>query len=463
MSDKISCVILAAGEGRRLGLNVPKPLAPALGKALIDFPIRAVCNFSKNHKLGLNITAVVGHGRELVTEHISQYDEVNTVVQQKQLGTGDAVKSYFKGFKDADSYEYTMIICADTPLIRESQITQIFEELTSKQLDAVAATFRLTKPTGYGRIIPDKVKGFHIVEEKDADEQTKEVNLVNAGLYIFKTSYMTEHLNSLNSNNKAGEFYLTDLFESGRNVSFVEFDNSTAFLGVNTPEQLENVAHLLKKEKIAGLRANGVRFIDSRHCYVDDDVEVEAGTVIHPNTYLYGKTKIGKDSIISVGSVLTNAIVGNGCELKPYSVINESKLADGVAIGPFAHLRPGADIGAESKIGNFVEIKKSKLHTGVKVSHLSYVGDAEIGDETNIGCGFITCNYDGAKKHKTTIGKGCFIGSDSQMIAPVTIGNEAYVASGSTINQDIPDGGFGIARGRQTTKEGMAKRFIKKK
>ena len=208
-------------------------------------------------------------------------------------------------------------------------------------------------------------------------------------------------------------------------------------------------------------RENGVRFIDLSHTYVDLDVKIKAGTCIYPNVFLEGNTEIGADCIIEAGSIIRNSILHNDVSIKAYSHLEDAIVRANASIGPYGRLRPGADIGEESKIGNFVEIKKSKLNKGVKVSHLSYVGDAEIGDQSNIGCGFVTCNYDGKDKHKTKIGKNCFIGSDSQTVAPVEIGDNCFVASGSTINQSMDDGSFAISRSKQVTKSGLAKKFLK--
>jgi bifunctional UDP-N-acetylglucosamine pyrophosphorylase/glucosamine-1-phosphate N-acetyltransferase len=247
------------------------------------------------------------------------------------------------------------------------------------------------------------------------------------------------------------------------NVRAQIFSDPTIFLGVNTLLQLEQAEAALRKRKVNELRENGVRFIDGNNTYIDSDVEVGAGTIIYPQTYLSGKTKIGNNVIIEMGAIIKDSLVDDNARVLAYSILDSAHLRTNAHAGPFARLRPGADIGPEAKIGNFVEIKKSVLDRGVKVSHLSYVGDAFIGADTNIGCGFITCNYDGEKKHITKIGKNCFIGSDSQAVAPIEIGDNCFVASGSTINKDMPSESFAISRGQQITKEGMSKKFIKGK
>jgi bifunctional UDP-N-acetylglucosamine pyrophosphorylase/glucosamine-1-phosphate N-acetyltransferase len=317
-------------------------------------------------------------------------------------------------------------------------------------------------PYGYGRIIKEE-QGFYIVEQKDASEQEQQIKEVNSGIYLWKTAYISEHLGGLESNNASGEFYLTDLCEIGRNIKPYCFNNEKLFLGVNTFVQLEEAEHLLLREKVTTFMEQGVRFQNSQSVILGSNVTINAGTIIGTNVQILGESVIGTGVVIEAGAIIKDCIIEDEVHIKAYSYLEQSVVKQGAAIGPFAHLRPGADIGEESKIGNFVEVKKAKLERGVKVSHLSYVGDAEIGESTNIGCGFITCNYDGANKHLTKIGKNCFIGSDSQMIAPVELGDECYVGSGSTINSSMPAGSFAIARARQVTKENMARKFIKKK
>lgn len=461
MNLTIGAVILAAGEGKRLKLDAPKPLAPCLDKKLVDYPIRELKKFFSQNKLEGSQTAVIGHQRELVQTYISKrYPEVKYAIQEKQLGTADALRAYFDSSPETHRLDYTLVICADTPVVSEAELTKMLELLQSEKMDAVAATFEDPTPKGYGRIIRGK-KGFHIVEEKDATDEQRKITEVNSGLYLLKTSYVLEHLKSVDSNNKSGEFYLTDIFKDGLNVDALCFPHGNVFLGVNNLEQLEQVEKILRKKKIAMLREEGVRFIDSSHTYIDDEVEVGAGTVIYPNVYISGKSKIGKNVVIEMGAQIKDSVVADNAKVLAYTILEEAKLHEKAHVGPFARMRPGADIGPEAKIGNFVEIKKSVLERGAKVSHLSYVGDAFIGEETNIGCGFITCNYDGVHKHITRIGKNCFIGSDSQTVAPVTIGDDCFVASATTVTKNMPDGSFAISRGHQTTKEGMAKKFIK--
>lgn len=463
MNFSIGAVILAAGEGKRLKLDAPKPLAPCLDKKLVDFPIRELKKFILNNQLTGRLTAVVGHKRDLVQNYIEKnHSDIFFAVQEKQLGTADALRSYFSSSEETKKCEYTLVICADTPVVSETELSAMFTELKAKNLDGIAATFREENPTGYGRILRAQ-KGFHIVEEKDATDEQRKITEVNSGLYILKTTYVLEHLAKIDSNNKSGEFYLTDVFKDGLNVGVSLFQNKNTFLGVNNLSQLEEVEMALREKIIANHRNNGVRFIDSRNVYIDSEVEIGFGTTIYPGAYLTGKTQIGQNCLIENGAILKNAKLEDNAQVLAYSSVEDSHIRSGASAGPYARLRPGTVLGEKSKIGNFVELKKAVLEKGVKVSHLSYVGDAFIGEESNIGCGFITCNYDGVHKHITKIGKNCFIGSDSQTVAPVEIGDDCFVASSSTITKNMPNGSFAISRGQQMTKEGMAHRFIKKK
>ena len=466
MSDNISLVILAAGEGKRLKLNCPKPLAPIAGRKLIDFPLRAAFEFLDINKLSGNVTLVLGHGADLVKDHIKTYNQkINSVIQENQLGTADAVTSYLNKADEVlagDQSDYTFVMCSDTPMISALDLTSLYEIIKSKDVDAVAATFEADDPYGYGRIIlASSGQGFHIVEEKDADKDIKEIQEVNSGLYIFKSSFLKEEIKKISNKNKSSEFYLTDIFQDSKNVKVHCFEDESIFYGVNDLHQLQRSERLIRTKAMRAHRENGVRFIDLSHSYVDIDVKIKAGTCIYPNVFLEGNTEIGADCIIEAGSIIRNSIIHDHVSIKAYSHLEDSVVRSHASIGPYGRLRPGADIGEESKIGNFVEIKKSKLSKGVKVSHLSYVGDADIGEDSNIGCGFVTCNYDGKNKHKTQIGKNCFIGSDSQTVAHVEIGDNCFVASGSTINQSMEEGSFAISRTRQVTKPGLAKKFLK--
>lgn len=467
MSDKIGIVILAAGEGTRLKLELPKPLAPMCNQTLIDFPIQSSIEFLEKTKQSGHLGLVLGHEKEQVSSYIDiNFSEskfkIYKATQNEQLGTADAVNSYLRDVKSHSETEVTFILCADTPVISSNELEILHDKLINEKRDAVAATFKTETPKGYGRIIRGG-SGFKIVEEKDATEEQRSVTEVNSGFYAIKTKFLVDAIKNIDNKNNSGEFYLTDLFKEDGNVEAICFEEADVFIGVNDLQQLQRAEKILRWKKMRELREEGVRFIDLSHTYVDPSVSIASGSVIYPNVFIEGNSVIDKNCIIEPGSIIRNSHLEEGVEIKAYSHLEDVVVRKQAAIGPYGRLRPGADIGEEAKIGNFVEVKKAVLKKGAKVSHLSYVGDAEIGENTNIGCGFITCNYDGAQKHKTIIGKDCFIGSDTQMVAPVEVGEGSFVASGSTINQNIPNGSFAIARSKQVTKENMAKKFLKSK
>lgn len=466
MNHSVGMAILAAGKGTRLKWEGPKALAPLMGKSLIDFSIISLSEFQKNFSSHSTIGVVTGHLREQVETYVTNNyssQPIKFAIQAEQLGTGHALQCYFSGIESAKNLDFTLVMCADTPLIEGSDLNLMFEEFKiNPNLQAVCATFQTENPTGYGRVIRSK-KGFHIVEEKDASIEEKQIREVNSGLYIFKTKFLLEHLSGLKSNNKASEFYLTDLFQDIYEVRPIEFSNGEKFLGVNNLEQLEHVSKILRRRKVKSLVQNGVIFYDSEKVQIDWDVQIAPYCTIHSDVYFYGKTQIASNCIIEPGTVIKNSQLYTGVEIKAHSYLEDAIIREDAVIGPMARIRPGSDIGQDSKIGNFVEVKKAVLDKGVKISHLSYVGDAFVGEETNIGCGFITCNYDGANKHVTRIGKNSFIGSDCQAVAPISIGDNSFVAAGTTITKDVPSDGFAIARSPIAVKEGMAKKFIKKK
>lgn len=467
MIKKIGGVILAAGQGTRLKMDIPKPLAPIMGQTLVDYPITALSNFYAGQSAAGLISLVVGHRKEEVIDHVKNFHgnlikKIHFPYQERQLGTADALKCYFDQVEDAKETDYTIVLCADTPLIRSNELEELLHVLENGKLDGVVATFFESNPTGYGRIVRSS-KGLHIVEEKDATDDIRKITEVNSGVYILKTEFILQHLGQIDSNNNSNEFYLTDLFQDDFLVEAVSFADKELFLGVNNLFQLNTAEKYLRKRKIAQQVEKGVYFLDPDSVSIDERSELSLGCKVYSSVLVEGNSKIGVGSTLEQGVVVKNSTILENTTVKAYSYIDDSTVSKGASIGPFAHLRPGSKIGEGCKVGNFVETKKSILKPGSKVSHLSYVGDAEIGENTNIGCGFITCNYDGANKHKTVIGKNSFIGSDSQMIAPITIGDGCYVASGSTITNDLKDGDFAVARSRQETKPNLARRFIKTK
>lgn len=466
METTIGIIILAAGKGTRMKIDTPKALAPAMGKPLLDYVVESCLDFARSDSLKAEIGLVIGHRKELLEswwENHPHKSSLKLAWQREQNGTADALKACFNDQPQFWNHEYTLVACADTPMITGQEFATLFAELKRHPgTVGVAATFETKNPKGYGRIV-NSGKGFRIMEEKDASDSERMIREVNSGFYFLKTSHVKAILGSIKNENKSGEFYLTDLFRDEYNVRPVKFASEIPFLGINTLEQLAHVNELLLERKLKALFADGVMVLSPKSVHIEDSVKIGTGSVIYPGVTLLGKTEIGNEVIIESGSFIKNSQIGNKVSILANSYLEEAVVAEEAAIGPMARLRPGTEVGFHAKVGNFVEVKKARLGPGVKISHLSYVGDAEIGENTNLGCGFITCNYDGVNKHKTKIGRNCFIGSDVQMVAPITVGNDAFVAAGSTITKDIPDGGFGIARSQQATKEGLAKRFLNPK
>lgn len=466
MGDTIGLVILAAGKGTRMKVETPKALVATCGEPLLSYVLKAGINFSAKLSLKTEIGVVVGHRKEMIEDYLRTHpysSQIKMAWQREQKGTADALKACFIDLPHFWNFDYTIVACADTPMIEANEFEKLFTLFKSNpELKGVAATFETNSPTGYGRIVHGQ-SGFHIVEEKDATELEKKILEVNSGFYIFKTQHIKEVLNSISNNNKSGEFYLTDLFKDNYPVRALKFTSEIPFLGINTMEQLAECTRLLKWKKIRELMFRGVEFLNPDSVHIDSNVEIGLGSVIYPNVTLLGNTKIGQKVVIETGCFIKNSEIHDNASLLSNSYVEEAVVHVKSIIGPMARLRPGSVIGEDSKVGNFVEVKKSKLSKGVKVSHLSYIGDAEIGENTNIGCGFITCNYDGVSKHKTIIGSNTFVGSDCQMVAPIEIGSDVFIAAGSTITKNVPDEGFAIARSMQVTKEGMARKFLKKK
>ncbi|MDC1173749.1 bifunctional UDP-N-acetylglucosamine diphosphorylase/glucosamine-1-phosphate N-acetyltransferase GlmU, partial [Bacteriovoracaceae bacterium] len=428
MTDQMGVALLAAGAGTRLKVKTAKPLIRLLGKRLVDFSISAVDDFLESKKLAGKFGVVIGHQKEEVKEYLESVysndsrSEFSYPIQEQQLGTADALKCFFKDCPWAKDTEYTLILCADTPLLTSDIFESLYNVIKEENIDGVCATFSVDNPSGYGRIVRSQ-KGFVIVEHKDSSEEQLKIKEVNSGLYLVKTKFVLEQLKTIDSNNKSNEFYLTDIFKFDSNVKAIEFEDADSFLGVNTMIQLEQARLNLITRKIRTLQCEGVNFINSQNCYIEEGVEIESGATIFPSVTLLGNTKINSDVLVEQGCVIKNSTIAEDTVVKAYSYIEDTAIQKNCAIGPFARLRKGTEIADQVKIGNFVETKQVKLDKNVAISHLSYVGDAEVGENTNLGCGFITCNYDGEKKHLTKIGKDSFIGSDTQMIAPVNIGD----------------------------------------
>ena len=450
-------IILAAGEGTRMKSKLPKVLHKIGGKPILDYVITA------SEKAGIKKNVVIiGHGGDKVKEAFNYKDvifEEQPIGEGAPYGTGYAVK---QGVNHVSSEDTVIILCGDTPLVTEETISNLKEFHDKGKYDGTVLTAVLEDATGYGRIVRDKNGNIEkITEEKDANEKEKEIKEINTGIYAFKGRLLIEALNELDDNNAQGELYITDVVEilktKGYNLGACIIDDFSDVYGINSKEQLAFCEKVLRKRINTYHMEQGVTLIDPENTYIDQDVKIGKDTVIYPGVFLQGSTIIGEDCTIYSQTRIVNSKIGDNTEIDS-SLIEESEVGNLVHIGPNAHLRPNSILGNEIKIGNFVEVKKSKLGDGVKAGHLAYIGDGIVGKNVNIGCGVIFANYDGENKNKTIIGDNAFIGSNSNLVAPVNIGDNAYVAAGSTITEDVSEGSLSIARARQVNKDSYVRK-----
>jgi bifunctional UDP-N-acetylglucosamine pyrophosphorylase/glucosamine-1-phosphate N-acetyltransferase len=457
---QFQALILSAGKGTRMKSELPKVLHKAAGRSLLNHVLSACAGAGAESGI-----VVTGHGRELVKQEMEaqQFLGVREAWQEKQLGTGHALQAAAAHFlKNEDLF---LIVNGDGPLLRPETLRDMLAAHVMKKADLTLGVMTLEIPTGYGRVLGSKDRAARIIEEKEANAKEKKIQRVNGGVYVVSRAYLDRFLPKLKASKLTGELYLTDLIalgaKAGKKVFTYNFPQEE-LLGVNDQLQLAQVSKLLQRRLIEGWMREGICFLDPERVYVEADVEIGSGVVVEPNVAIFAGTRIAKNVYLEAGVILKNTRIGEGTEIKAYSHLEDAVVGANAAVGPFARLRPGADIGEDAKIGNFVELKKTKLGKGSKVSHLSYLGDATVGVDVNIGCGFITCNYDGVSKHETKIGDGAFVGSDVQAVAPLEIGANSYVASGSTITRSIPAGALAIARVKQENKEGYADRLRRK-
>lgn len=448
-------IVLAAGKGTRMKSQLSKVLHPLVGRKLVYFPVNAAL------EAGADRVVVVCRAEdcEALDAYLSQAfgrEGVVCVVQPAARGTGDAARVGLS----ACSSDGVCILCGDTPLVTASELIALVEQSGAVNASLAVESCCLDQPSGYGRILRD-VNGSvtAIREHRDASESERQIREVNAGVYFGDRSQIAGALAGLRPNNAQGEYYLTDIVELLAKAGRVEarIGSSDTLLGVNDRTQLEQAEQILldrirTRHRLAGVTVRG-------DACIDDAVRIGPDSVIESGVHLRQSTEIGQGTTIDVGSVLTNALVGSGVVVRPHTVISDSSVGDKAQLGPFSHLRPASIIEAEAHIGNFVETKKTIVRRGAKANHLSYLGDGDVGERANIGAGTIFCNYDGYRKHATIIGAGAFIGSDSQLVAPVTIGIGAYVATGTTVTKDVPDDAMAIGRARQENKAGLALRL----
>ncbi|MGA2049582.1 MAG: bifunctional UDP-N-acetylglucosamine diphosphorylase/glucosamine-1-phosphate N-acetyltransferase GlmU [Terracidiphilus sp.] len=450
---KLAVIIMAAGKGTRLKSRRPKVLHEIGGKSLLSHVIAAASKVVPAE----DIYAVVGHQSEKVKAAVASTG-VRFVEQAEQRGTGHAIQTAREAIA---GYENIMVLSGDAPLIQSETLLALWQFHEAEQAAMTLTSAEPAEPTGYGRVIhpePSSPEVTAIIEQRMLSPEQLPLREVNMGLYAFRTAPLLAHLGTLDSNNPHGELYLTDMAQvlhaAGERVVAFHAADPDELLGANTIAEMMALDANLRMASARRLMAAGVTIFRPETCVIDADVEVGPDTVIEPFVQLLGSTRVGSDCRIRSYTVIENCSIGNDVVLLQSCVMAHSTIADGASLGPFTRLRPGCEIGEDVHMGNFVEAKKAKLHKGAKAGHLAYLGDAEIGEGTNIGAGVITCNYDGVQKHKTLIGNDAFIGSDSTLVAPVEVGDGAYIGAGSCITKDVPADSLAVARAHQVTKEG---------
>jgi len=454
-STKLAVVIMAAGKGTRLKSQRPKVLHEIGGKPLLAHVIAAASRIVAPSE----IFVVVGHQAERVKAAVAA-SGVRFVEQPEQRGTGHAIQCARQAIS---GYENILVLSGDSPLIQPKTIEGLWCFHQAEEAAMTILTATPDDPTGYGRILrpsPGSAEVEAIVEQKALTADQHSLREINSGIYVFRTAPLLAHLDRLDANNANREVILTDmaglLRAAGERVVAVQAADSAEVLGANTIAELVDLDAAMRASAANRLMAAGVTIYRPETCVIDAEVEVAPDTVIEPFVQLLGCTRIGADCLIRSYSVIENCTLGNSVLVRQSCVLAESTILDGAKIGPFAHLRPDSEIGQDAHVGNFVEIKKARLGKGAKANHLTYLGDAEVGEGSNIGAGVITCNYDGVHKHTTRIGKGVFVGSDSTLVAPVDVEDGAYIGAGSCITKDVPAGALAVGRARQVTKEGWA-------
>ena len=447
----LKSIIMAAGKGSRMMSELPKVIHLAHSKPMVVRIIDALNALDVEENI-----LILGHKREKVLEVLG--NDISYVIQEEQLGTGHAVKQAEEKIKNYNGD--ILIINGDIPLIQKETLVNIYNEYKKENADGIILTAIFDNPFSYGRIFKENDRVLKIVEEKEANEEQKKIKEVNAGVYIFKAQHLAYALRKINNNNEKGEYYLTDVIEilASENKKIISYslEDSMEIQGVNSKVELALVSRVLRERKNKSLMESGVILIDPATTYIDDEVKIGKDTVIYPNVTIQKNTEIGENCEILSGTRIIDSKILNNVRIEN-SVIEESIIENGVTIGPFAHLRPKSHLKENVHIGNFVETKKSTLEKGVKAGHLTYLGDAHVGEKTNIGAGTITCNYDGKNKFKTEIGENVFIGSDTMLVAPVNVGANALVGAGSVITKDVPNNSLAVSRSKQIIKEGWRK------
>ena len=447
---RLTVVILAAGEGKRMRSRQPKVLHPLCGRLLIAYPLRAA------HALADRFVVVAPPDTPAIRQHLPQ--EIRIVEQRERLGTGHAVLQA----KDECGDGTILVLPGDMPLISAETLERLVRHHHETHAAATMLTAVVERPQGYGRVLRQGGRVKRVVEDRDATDDEKKVAEINTSVYCFEAARLWTTLAEVKPDNDQGEYYLTDVIgilnRRGARVEGVPVVDPREALGVNDRKQLAVAAAVQRQRTLDRLMESGVTILDPATTYIEDTVTIGADSVIYPNVVIEGTSAIGSESVIGAGCHLTRATLGDRVTLKPYCIITESVVDEDAILGPFCHLRPLAHVGAGAHIGNFVELKKTRLGKRSKANHLAYLGDATIGDDVNVGAGVITCNYDGLDKHPTTIQDEAFIGTNASLVAPITIGAQAYIGAGSTVTKDVPAGALVVERSAAVVKDGWGAR-----
>jgi bifunctional UDP-N-acetylglucosamine pyrophosphorylase/glucosamine-1-phosphate N-acetyltransferase len=453
--SQVTAVILAAGEGKRMRSRQPKVLHPLCGRPLIAYPLRTA------RALADRIVLVVGPNADAVVGLAGA--DVRAVVQRERLGSGHAVQQ-----AQAECGDGTILVLpGDMPLLSVETIGRLVDHHRKRRAAATVLTAVVAAPQGYGRVVRKGGRVKRIVEDRDATAAEKKIGEINTSVYCFAASRLWQALGKVRADNDQGEYYLTDvigiLARAGARVDAVVTPDPGEAAGVNDRKQLAAVAAVQRGRILDRLMESGVTILDPASTYIEDTVTIDPDTTIYPQVVIEGPSFIGGECVIGIGCHVSSSRIAERVTLLPYCVVRESAIDEAATLGPFCHLRPLAHVGPKAKIGNFVELKKSTIGRESKVPHLSYVGDATVGEGVNVGAGTITCNYDGVNKHETKIGDRAFIGTNTSLVAPVTIGEGAYIGAGSTITKDVPPGALAVGRAQQVVKDGWAARKAKKR
>ena len=453
-------VILAAGKGTRMKSALPKVLHRIAGLPLIEHVLTGADALHPR-----STSVVIGHQADALRGALRWRQDLTFVVQEPQLGTAHALLQTEEALRGATGT--LVLLSGDVPLLTAATLKTLIERHTSRGAAATVVTAFVDDPKGYGRIVRVGEQIARIVEEKDATSAEREIREINSGIYAFAVEGLFDAVRSIAAENAQREYYLPDLVaiyrQRGLIVETVTVSNADEIRGINSRSELAAVGRVVREQKNAELMAAGVTIEDPSTTYIDRDVTVGPDTVIHPCVFLEGRTTIGAGCEIHAGVRIVDATIGDRVVILNHCLIVGSRIADGASLGPFAHLRPGNDIGEGAHIGNFVELKKTAFGAGSKAGHLAYLGDATIGEKVNVGAGTITCNYDGVKKNQTIIEDGAFIGSDTQLVAPVSIGKGAYVGSGTTVRESVPAGALAVSAGKQRNIENWVEERKKKR